>query len=711
MKCKKNRLLIFTLLVAIISLCFSINSVYADYNATIINTSPCKLYNDEKGKKATGSCMYKDTTFKTLTPATYYVDNGDKVRVITSKAAVKPPKSGYGSECKSQYLYMGIEYKGQQYYGYVCQDHVWDGKIDNDLKNKFLKAGFPESYVNGLAALQISHPNWKFVAIPTELDFYTALKGESPSGWSLIQVTKTVNSEGYLSTREADFDWKTDKFRVRDGSNWYQANDQTIAYFMDPRNFLSDMYIFQFETLAYLESADNLEVIKTMLTGHYIQKYSSNFLAAGKQEKVNAVYLASLSKQEIGGATANIAITGNEFTYRDGKKYKGYYNFYNIGATSDANAAINGLYFAAGKPVVENGEIVIQTNYHRPWNTPEKAIVGGANFISEKYISHAQSTSYFKKWNVVANYAKKNGLSANSLYSNQYMTNIQAPSSEAVSVYNSYAKLNKLNESYTFFIPVYNNMPASTSLPKKGNPNSYLANITISKNGGIASTINSFSGDKFKYEIHVDSSVSKVKLSASTINKYASVSGTGEKTLAVGNNEWKLVVTAENGNKSTYTVNIIKDGGGTTTPSKSVDEIVKESVLNRDGDYVTGLTFNTSISSIISNINKIDSKATITFKKDGKNITSGNITTGMILTITSNGESKSFTAVLYGDINGDGVVNALDLLKVQKHILGVSKLTGYSYKAADTSKDNNVNALDLLKLQKHILGVAFINQG
>ena len=83
-------------------------------------------------------------------------------------------------------------------------------------------------------------------------------------------------------------------------------------------------------------------------------------------------------------------------------------------------------------------------------------------------------------------------------------------------------------------------------------------------------------------------------------------------------------------------------------------------------------TFNTSIDDIKTKINKVSSTATLKVTKEGKEITSGKLTTGTVVTITEGNESKSYNVVLYGDINGDGVVNGLDLIKVQKHILGVA---------------------------------------
>ena len=703
-KIVKKYLLVFCF--AVISFIINHDKVFADYSAKVINTTPCQLYYDTKKKTATGSCMYSNTKFNELTSGTYWVDVGDNIKVITSVSEVKAPTSGYGSECKSTFAYISIDYNSKTYKGYVCKDQIWDGTVTDAQKTEFQKAGFPESYYNSLAVLKLSHPKWNFVAIPTQLNFATAVAGENYSGKSLIQYTGTYGNQGYLSTAEADYDWINDKFIAHDGSSWYQARKETIEYMMDPRNSLSDMYIFQFETLAYVENPNNLNAIKSMLNGHYISKFSESFLTAGKTAKVNPVYLASLSKQEIGGANANTAVTGNEFTY-GGKTYKGYYNFYNIGATSAANPVINGLWYATGKGGTE-------TTYNRPWNTEYKAILGGAQFIASSYIQYGQSTSYFKKWNVVKNYAKANGDNYKELYTHQYMTNIEAPRSEAKSTYNSYKSLGTLDDEYTFFIPVYNNMPTSTSMPSKGNPNNYLKTLTISQNGGTAKTVTGFAqttANIANYEMHVENSVTTAAIAATTINSSASVAGTGNKNLSVGNNIWTITVTAQNGDKKVYSVNIIRDAApASSTTSKTVDEIVAESSLHIDNEYLTGLTFTTDVTSIATMINKIDSTATVVVKNGDTTITSGNLTTGMKVTISKDGKSNTYDVVLYGDLNGDGKVNALDLLKVQKHILNITKLSGAYLKAADPSKDNNVNALDLLKVQKHILGIAFISQ-
>ena len=71
---------------------------------------------------------------------------------------------------------------------------------------------------------------------------------------------------------------------------------------------------------------------------------------------------------------------------------------------------------------------------------------------------------------------------------------------------------------------------------------------------------------------------------------------------------------------------------------------------------------------------------------------------------------KTYTLIVYGDNNGDGKINALDLLRVKKQILGVIELNSDLYKGADTNRNGKVDALDLLKIQKEILGIQKIAQ-
>jgi hypothetical protein len=52
----------------------------------------------------------------------------------------------------------------------------------------------------------------------------------------------------------------------------------------------------------------------------------------------------------------------------------------------------------------------------------------------------------------------------------------------------------------------------------------------------------------------------------------------------------------------------------------------------------------------------------------------------------------------------------MDLLRVQRHLLDVSKVQGIYSSAADVSKDGKVTIADLLRIQRHLLNVSKITQ-
>ena len=146
-------------------------------------------------------------------------------------------------------------------------------------------------------------------------------------------------------------------------------------------------------------------------------------------------------KQEVvtGPTTTSIAVTGTT------TEYPGIYNFYNIGATSGATPALNGLKWASSG-----------NTYLRPWTNPYRSIVGGAMYIGSNYINRGQNTGYLQKFNVTPT----------NTYNHQYMTNVEAANSEALKTKNAY---NGMLDStpLVFSIPIYDNMPATNCAAPK----------------------------------------------------------------------------------------------------------------------------------------------------------------------------------------------------------------------------------------------------
>jgi len=322
-------------------------------------------------------------------------------------------------------------------------------------------AAFPSSYQIYLKQLKRLHSNWTFTALNTGLDWHTVIKNEGP-------VTNLERSAIQISFAEI-WKWKNSNGQynvIEEG--WVTASQQAVGYTMDPRKYINEMQVFQFETLNYDSSTQNQEGVEKIFYGTLMYKnnitytdtngnrqsinktYSKVVMEAASNYGISPYHLASRIKQE----TA-CDINGNTSIKGTVPGYIGLYNYYNIGATGGTNPAETGLAYAR----------------RQGWTNPELAIKGGAKYIAEKYINVGQYTTYLQKFNV-------NDDSLYALYTHQYMQNILAPSKEAISTYNAYLKMNLLEIPFNFVIPVYTNMPDSPVDIYNLNPNDYINDST-----------------------------------------------------------------------------------------------------------------------------------------------------------------------------------------------------------------------------------------
>ena len=127
-----------------------------------------------------------------------------------------------------------------------------------------------------------------------------------------------------------------------------------------------------------------------------------------------------------------------------------------------------------------------------------------------------------------------------------------------------------------------------------------------------------------------------------------------------------------------------------------------------EGSFLSNIALNSSVGDVKSNLSGMG--LTVNIKdRNGNNVDSGKIGTGFKIIVVGS-TTNEYNVVQYGDVSGDGKINALDLLKIQKYILKESSISESEKKAADASKDGKINALDLLKVQKQILGETTISQ-
>ena len=508
---------------------------------------------------------------------------------------------------------------------------------DSDFESYMRQQGFPDSYKDSLRTLHAEHPTWVFRAQKTGLDWNTVIDNESLVGANLVD-TGSISS--WKSTEYGAYDWNTSKWTGFDGATWVAASEEIVAYYMDPRNFLNDTYVFQFLNHSYDSAHQTKDGLKSMVKGTFLEKeavsvgtdsgsstsvtpgtisgdeerlgpgyvnrnvttetsggpgatggpgasdgqsgvtlegpsqitssirgmqvlatptveygpgmdassitgdntgasstspipegqtYTDIIMKAAQQSGVNPYVIAAMIIQEQGNGKSG-SISGNV------SGYKGYYNFFNIGAyqSGSMSAVTRGLWYAS-----QSG------SYGRPWNSIEKSIVGGSTYYGDNYVKAGQDTFYLKKFNV----------QGSNLYKHQYMTNVEAAAGEGAKLSRAYTDAMK-NETLVFKIPVFNNMPETACAKPTitGSPNNKLSVLSVN---GYALTP-TFNMNTESYDVIVNPAVDKIAVNASTIDSKATVSGAGMISLQSGNNTISVQVKAENGDVRTYKLNVVR---------------------------------------------------------------------------------------------------------------------------------------------------------
>lgn len=443
--------------------------------------------------------------------------------------------------------------------GYVSAAYVQltssgsQGSSDADFESYMTKQGFPESYKPYLRKLHEQHPKWIFTAQKLGVNWNTALKEECVVGRNLVHSSALAS---WKSMEKGAYDFNGGYWYGLDGS-WVAASKEIIMYYMDPRNFLNDTYIFMFENQSYDPSYQTENGVKTILADTFMSgsytcpdtkkkyTYSQTFMDAAKKSGVSPYHLASRCRNEQG-------VNGAPQSLGTVKGYENYFNFFDIQAyaTSTMTAAEMGCKYAK----------TTNPTYLLPWTNQYKSIVGGSIFLGTGYITKGQDTLYLQKFDMVDG--------GNGLYYHQYMTCVFGQANEAISLKNAYSQ-DILNSAMEFKIPVYNNMPDKLC-PKptsSGDNNNYLKSLSVS------GTSISPKFDKFtaSYTAKVNAEVSSVTINANPLGKNAKVSGKGKVSLKTGENTVKVTCTAASGVKRTYTIKITRKAASQTMQQGDVN--------------------------------------------------------------------------------------------------------------------------------------------
>lgn len=296
---------------------------------------------------------------------------------------------------------------------------IYDGKNLNEDKYP----GYKELIDN----LKENHPNWTFTLFYTKLDWNDVIKNEGHSDERISPLNLIPDSSKYPE------DWKCeiDKDKTFDNGTWLCASDKAIKNQMDPRNILNDENIFQFLELRYTEGAHTVDGIKSITENTFLQgdNISQALIEAGKKANVDLYFITSRLIQEQGRKGTVLSLG---YEYND----KTIYNPFNINATGNSS-----------EEIIQNAA---QYAYEQGWDTLERGLIGGVEFVKKGYIDRGQNTLYLQKFDIVN--------SDGSLYTNQYMQNLLAPESEANNMLEIYKASETVDSNLNFIIPLYENM-------------------------------------------------------------------------------------------------------------------------------------------------------------------------------------------------------------------------------------------------------------
>ena len=341
-------------------------------------------------------------------------------------------------------------------------------------------------YKEKLQALAKAHPNWTFKFLYTEVKFSDAVSGEY-SVRKRNLVPTSYSGEWICGTTLYD-------------TGWYGASEKAIAYYMDPRNFLDETNIFQFQDVnQYISGACTLDGIKSKVSNTYLSGYEEDINNACLNTNVNPYYIIARLIQEQGTKG------GSTVKMKDGNKY--YYNPFNIGATGDSTSEVIANALARAKK--EN------------WDTMQKALEGGIYFCKINWLENYQNTLYQNRFDI----DKTNGTS---LYTHQYMQNLMGAYNEARTLYGMYKNTNKVDSKFTFIIPLYENMDKTLSPMPSNTTESYPINVKTTgtninvrsdanTNSSVVKTIANKGTVLLSVQRGVNSSWNKVVLSDGTI--------------------------------------------------------------------------------------------------------------------------------------------------------------------------------------------------
>lgn len=142
-------------------------------------------------------------------------------------------------------------------------------------------------------------------------------------------------------------------------------------------------------------------------------------------------------------------------------------------------------------------------------------------------------------------------------------------------------------------------------------------------------------------------------------------------------------------------------------PNTASDNSISDTEYYPYNNVLYNVEKNTSLEDFISNIELNLGVTSKVFDRTGKLMTSGKIGTGASLVITNGYESKTFTIIVPGDVNGNGDIDIADIRTMANYIISSDGNTILKTKsqllAADVNYKDGIDIADIRKLANYTL--------
>lgn len=385
---------------------------------------------------------------------------GNNGKKQTSTFSVNVAKKDMKMNVESLYDNMNVNSNSLKISGWVLSDsEMRDVKVyvDDALKGNAtinlarqdidkLYSGYKNGKNSGfeynLDVSKLSKGNHRVNVVATNVD------GKSIERSSNINVIKSDSTTYKQYSNSLDFysqiQMNSNAQIIYDGG-WRNATCDEIKYQMNPQNFVNDpvkKYIFY--KLSYTEGITADQLNQVLVGKGVLEGKGAAFLEAGRRYNVNPIYLVSHSLLETGNGTSKLATgiivnslynkesikdeNGNTVTVKVKEKDVAprlTFNVYGIGAfDDDAN------FWGSDRA------------YREGWFNVEDAIIGGAKWIANGYISKGQDTLYKMRWD----------FDSMTMW-HQYATDIEWATKQTYRIKALVDKMN--NPSVSFEIPVF----------------------------------------------------------------------------------------------------------------------------------------------------------------------------------------------------------------------------------------------------------------